>query len=287
MNRRPVTTWFALATSLAGCHVLSGVDDFRSEPEDPGVPAGGAGGAGSGGGATGGTGGTGATGATGGTGGKGVDDIVLPACAVGPSDDFTGMNLDEARWERWYAPDAQTSEVAGRVDDAFIVEVIQPIGTYNGTGIFSRFSPQNDAEAGDLAACAFTVRVEPAHAVPGSSVVMSTDHGVGPDGVRRLNLILEGGALRAEIERGDEQRQFLASVPYNPEDHRWWGIMGQAGGTEAELVFAVSANGREWSAVARVPFPFTTKVRTVAVGAGATGEATAGATIFDDINLPP
>lgn len=194
-----------------------------------------------------------------------VRDPDLGDCLAGPPDLFT--TIDEDRW--------------GSTRDGVGVQTIQD-------GVFVTTVPANNRSAYsflfarervDLRDC--TVVIEMPLAQPGEDAVsffgMRITNELGSFGIG-----VEEDELVADYYDGTETTPVF-SANYDPEVHRWFAFRGDAG----DLIWLLSADGRDWTEVGRAPAPIALDDLQPLFGIGANRDSASEIEArFDNYNNP-
>lgn len=195
-----------------------------------------------------------------------VRDPLLGDCLAGSADIFT--RIDSERW-------GSTTDTVGTQtieDDVFVAGVPE-----NNRSAYSFLFGR---ERVDLRECAILVEMPAAEVGEGGvsffSARITNDEG-------QLGFGVERDTMHADYHDGTE-RVPIWSADYDPDEHRWFAFRGDAG----ELIWLISADGREWTEVGRVPAPIALDALQPLFGVGANRDnATDVEGRFDNYNNPP
>lgn len=194
-----------------------------------------------------------------------VRDPDLGDCIAGPPDLFT--TIDEERW-------GSTRDSVGvqTIEDGVFVTSIPA----NNRGAYSFLFAR---ERVDLRDC--TAVIEMPLAQPGEAAVsffsMRITNALGSFGIG-----VEEDELVADYYDGEETTPVF-SASYDPEVHRWFAFRGDAG----DLIWLLSADGRDWTEVGRVPAPIALDDLQPLFGIGANRDnASEIEARFDNYNNP-
>ena len=191
-------------------------------------------------------------------------DPALGDCLAGDPDTFDA--IDEERWDH---VDDGVGELSA-MDGAFVTRV--PADNV------SAFSFLFARERVDLNSCAILIEMPLAQAGDGAvsffSARITNQEGSIGFGVR-------SDEIRATYYDGSETMMVWAE-PYDAAQHRWFALRG----TDGDLLWLVSADGRDWREVARVSAPIALDALQPLFGIGADRDNPDIEARFDNYNNP-